>query len=83
MTPSLHAFSMTPLTAVSDAASTSRTSTFLEDQFADLAVLLRHRPVAVHDDVVCNFAIALGLLRSRFEGLHHLMAPSVAVVGVR
>ena len=32
---------------------------FLEDQFADLAVLLRDRPVAVHHDVVCDLAVAL------------------------
>ena len=55
----------------------------LEDQFADLAVLLRNRAVAVHHDVIRDLPLALGLLGRRLERLDHLVAPGVSVIGVR
>ena len=54
----------------------------LEDQFSDLAVLLRNGTIAIHDDVIGDLSCVLGLLCGSFERFHHLVAPGVAIIGV-
>ena len=54
----------------------------LQDQFGDLAVLLRDRAVAVHHYVVGDLSGGLRFLCRSLESLHHLVAPGVAVIGV-
>src|SRR6185312_16269738 len=54
----------------------------LEDQLGDLAILLGNGTVAIGGDEAGDLAVGLGLLGGGLEGVDHLVAPGVAIIGV-